>query len=374
MKFFLTSILLGISLLPASVLAQNFLVGIPGIGSPTGNFDGYINAIYAMFISIAALLAVVKIVIAGVKYMFTDIVPQKTQAKQDIQGAIFGLILILGAVLILTVINPDLTNFNLEQNQIALPDPLPQDDPSSDGVLSILEFCEQNDGNCEVRSCDALDDYTGGMILAGATIGLIAPGIGPLIGAAVGGVGGLVLNYAGTATECRVVCNWLDGDVVDVNGQSSCRHPVDALESRRAILEARQQILREQYDCTDGRLIMSGSPEIPPNCIRDLTDTQSQNILTLLEVNPDSTIAESITNRIQNFAIQDYIISDTSTISELTQTFNVERIVMALEIPISTSVSDKTNIETNFNGICVDAGFDTIFETVNSVQYAVCGE
>jgi len=66
-------------------------------------------------------LAVVKIVIAGVKYMFSDIVTQKSEAKKDIQGAIFGLILILGAVLILTVINPDLTNFNLEQSRIALP-------------------------------------------------------------------------------------------------------------------------------------------------------------------------------------------------------------------------------------------------------------
>jgi hypothetical protein len=150
MKFFLTSILLGISLLPASALAQNFLVGIPGIGSPTGDFDGYINAIYAMFISIAALLAVVKIVIAGVKYMFSDIVTQKSEAKKDIQGAIFGLILILGAVLILTVINPDLTNFNLEQNQIALPEPIVDQGGSGDNELN--NACSNN-LRCEAIPC-----------------------------------------------------------------------------------------------------------------------------------------------------------------------------------------------------------------------------
>jgi len=155
MKFFLTSILLGITLLPASALAQNFLVGIPGIGSPTGDFDGYINAIYAMFISIAALLAVVKIVIAGVKYMFTDIVPQKTQAKQDIQGAIFGLVLILGAVLILTVINPDLTNFNLEQSQIALPAPIvvAEGNEFSDLEQAISEGAVGR--NCIIIGCEA---------------------------------------------------------------------------------------------------------------------------------------------------------------------------------------------------------------------------
>jgi len=126
MKSFFTTILLVVVLIPTSVFAEeaanNFLVGIPGVGDPTGDFDGYINAIYAMFISLAALLAVVKIVIAGVKYMFTDIVPQKTQAKQDIQGALFGLLIVLGAVLILTVINPDLTNFNLDTDMIERPD------------------------------------------------------------------------------------------------------------------------------------------------------------------------------------------------------------------------------------------------------------
>jgi len=158
MKFFLTSILLGISLLPASALAQNFLVGIPGIGSPTGNFDGYINAIYAMFISIAALLAVVKIVIAGVKYMFSDIVTQKSEAKKDIQGAIFGLILILGAVLILTVINPDLTNFNLEQNQIPRPAPI----VGSSG--STNPFVQTN-----IQPGDTILNFDGAGIVTGAS-------------------------------------------------------------------------------------------------------------------------------------------------------------------------------------------------------------
>ena len=126
MKFLLTLTLFSLAVIPGVTLAQekNYLVGIPGVGNPSGDFDGYIQAIYAMFISIAALLAVVKIVIAGVKYMFTDIVPQKTAAKKDIQGALLGLVVVLGAVLILTVINPELTNFNIEQNRVGVPDPI----------------------------------------------------------------------------------------------------------------------------------------------------------------------------------------------------------------------------------------------------------
>lgn len=103
-------------LTPIAAFAQSNLVNLP-IGD-TNSFNDYINAVYAMFISIAAMIAVVKIIIAGVKYMFTDIVPQKTEAKKDIQAALLGLVVVLAAVLILTVINPDLTNFNLDVGQL----------------------------------------------------------------------------------------------------------------------------------------------------------------------------------------------------------------------------------------------------------------
>lgn len=89
------------------------IVGVPGVNSTTANFDTYIDSLYALSISIAALLAVVKIVIAGVKWMTTDIVSSKGEAKKDIEGSLLGLIIVLGAVLILTTINSSLVNVDL---------------------------------------------------------------------------------------------------------------------------------------------------------------------------------------------------------------------------------------------------------------------
>jgi hypothetical protein len=90
------------------------LVGIPGLDSNgLPNLNAYINALYRLSISIAALLAVIKIVIAGAKYMLTDIVPAKEEAKKDIQGAIIGLLIVIGAIIILNTINTDLTNLDL---------------------------------------------------------------------------------------------------------------------------------------------------------------------------------------------------------------------------------------------------------------------
>jgi len=182
---------------PSITLAQNnFLVGIPGVtqGEST-NFDQYIQAVYVMFISIAALLAVVKIIIAGVKYMFTDIVTQKGEAKKDIQGAVFGLLIVLSAVLILTVINPELTRFNFEQEGVRLQESSgqqgannQQNNPTTglsyEDVTTILDYCgdEQNSGNCIQQGCNG--------ILSDTFIGSLNVG-------------------------CRVVCDALSGEIVN---------------------------------------------------------------------------------------------------------------------------------------------------------------
>lgn len=123
MKNFLLITALIIITSPLLVFAQGYtpLVGIPGVSNPNTDFNTYINTIYALSISIAALLAVIKIVIAGVKWMMTDIVTSKGEAKKDIQGAVLGLLLILGAVLIIEVINPDINDVNLTFDPIGIP-------------------------------------------------------------------------------------------------------------------------------------------------------------------------------------------------------------------------------------------------------------
>jgi hypothetical protein len=98
---------------PVLVFAQqdvpkyNPLVNVFATGG-TPSFDSYINLLYVTSISLAAMLAVVKIIIAGFKYMLSDVVSSKGDALSDIRGALLGLLLILGIYVILNVINPDL--------------------------------------------------------------------------------------------------------------------------------------------------------------------------------------------------------------------------------------------------------------------------
>ncbi len=126
-RIIIHAVVLSILLLPAVTWGQslgekasrNFipLVGIPYIeGNKVQTFGDYVNALYFVAISIAAFLAVVRIIFAGVKYMLSDIVTTKEEAKKEIKGALTGLLIVIGAVLILDTINPNLKTINVFTN------------------------------------------------------------------------------------------------------------------------------------------------------------------------------------------------------------------------------------------------------------------
>jgi hypothetical protein len=127
MKFLL---IITIFILPVLALAQPIyepMVGVPGYAEG-GDFGALMTALYALAISIAALLAVIKIVIAGVKWMLTDIVTAKGEAKKDIYAALIGLLIVVGAVLILFVINPNILNVEIGIERIGseIPEEVPE--------------------------------------------------------------------------------------------------------------------------------------------------------------------------------------------------------------------------------------------------------
>jgi len=134
--------------------APNFipLVGIPYIeGDEVQSFGDYVNAFYFAAISIAAFLAVVKIIFAGVKYMLSDIVTTKQDAKKDIRTALFGLLIVVGAVLILNTINTNLTNITLFADAPVPEIGLEGGDNDTDD-LSTMERCTQAD-SCVLLAC-----------------------------------------------------------------------------------------------------------------------------------------------------------------------------------------------------------------------------
>jgi hypothetical protein len=78
----------------------------------TNDIGKYLNIIFKLAIGICAALAVIMLIINGVKYMGDESIFAKTEAKSGMFGAIVGLLIALGAWALLNTINPALTGQN----------------------------------------------------------------------------------------------------------------------------------------------------------------------------------------------------------------------------------------------------------------------
>lgn len=103
----------------ATVMAQTIdytpLAPLPGIGDngPVSNLPQYLVSVFRLAIGLAAALAVIMIMIGGIEYMATANVSGKEGGKEKIKQAILGLLLAIGAWLIMYTVDERLVQFNL---------------------------------------------------------------------------------------------------------------------------------------------------------------------------------------------------------------------------------------------------------------------
>lgn len=89
---------------------------LPDLGADkpiAGNFSSYLKGIYKLAIGIAGVLAVMVILFEGIKHMASESFVAKADTSARIGAAVGGLLLALGAYVILYAINPKLVEFNL---------------------------------------------------------------------------------------------------------------------------------------------------------------------------------------------------------------------------------------------------------------------
>ena len=106
-----------------NVMFQTFVPLTPGLGSggpprllsaiQQADMAGFLQAVFNIAISVGAILAVLRIGWGGFKYMTTDAIGSKSDAKKIITDAVIGLLLLLAIVLIIGRINPNLLKMNL---------------------------------------------------------------------------------------------------------------------------------------------------------------------------------------------------------------------------------------------------------------------
>ena len=89
------------------------LPGTTNTDNKTTNLSTYLPGVFTFAISIAAAMAFVMITYGGIMYMTSDAITGKTQGKEYITNAIYGLLLVIGSWVILNTINPGILKFNL---------------------------------------------------------------------------------------------------------------------------------------------------------------------------------------------------------------------------------------------------------------------
>jgi hypothetical protein len=80
----------------------------------------YFNRLYMVAVAIGAILAFIKISIAGVKWSMSDVVTDKSSAREDIKGALLGLAILLIPFIVLNTIYDGLVRLNVLENSGAM--------------------------------------------------------------------------------------------------------------------------------------------------------------------------------------------------------------------------------------------------------------
>lgn len=99
-----------------SPLSGNELTGsklFSGVFNSTPDLPTFLNKAFELAIAIGAILAVLRIIYGGALYMGTDTFGQKNKAKEILQDAVLGLLLLLGTYIILSQINPTILNLQI---------------------------------------------------------------------------------------------------------------------------------------------------------------------------------------------------------------------------------------------------------------------
>lgn len=154
------------------LLAPLPLTNPSNAGNPdtTTNPSDYIRGLLNLAIAIAGAVAVIKIIIGGFQYITTENFSNKSSARSDIQNALVGLFLAIGAYTILYTINPHLVDLQLTVSPVETSTALDQKGAcagpvAADGTCSSTSLPPgdtlNTDGtaNCKGRLCSPTQSF-----------------------------------------------------------------------------------------------------------------------------------------------------------------------------------------------------------------------
>jgi len=117
-----------------------------GVTTANTNLVDYIQNGFTLFLVVTIVLSVLLMVVGGVEIIVSQVPGVKVQGKQRIYAALTGLALALSSVLLLQILNPKITQFDLSLSNISTPPPNTsgggngQTDPGQQGNIDAGEY------------------------------------------------------------------------------------------------------------------------------------------------------------------------------------------------------------------------------------------
>ncbi|MBP6879845.1 MAG: hypothetical protein KBF62_01335 [Candidatus Pacebacteria bacterium] len=133
---------------------------IPEFGNkitPETGFGEYVNTLIRLILGVVGVIVVITFVYGGIMWMGTDSIFKKTDAKQRMEDAALGTLLLIGAYIILNTINPNLVDI-----KIYIPSSfttLKVEEITDSGEVLTIEYSTEA-GECP-KDCSKLNGETG---------------------------------------------------------------------------------------------------------------------------------------------------------------------------------------------------------------------
>jgi len=122
---------------------------VPGTAPPSAetSLPGYIKYIFTFIIIASGIIGLVALILGGIRYLSSTGQPEKLkQARSQILSAFWGIIILLGSYIILSIISPQLTILNIGKMPkipaTELPPPPVYAIPTSDLLTRVKELAE----------------------------------------------------------------------------------------------------------------------------------------------------------------------------------------------------------------------------------------
>lgn len=151
------------------------LTSIPGVTSVESGdvpeFGEFVNGLFRIVIVVAAILAVIMIVIGGFQYMTTEAVGGKGEGRERITSAVLGLLLVLISVVLLSIINPQITGLAIDFEPLSIvTGPPPEDTPeiltqAAEELIREAEECEDRLGTPHLIAPDGSEIDRGDTVI-----------------------------------------------------------------------------------------------------------------------------------------------------------------------------------------------------------------